>query len=328
MDRGKIIIRSKNIETKVGDIEQAKLKFYPDNPRIYSVINTGEKEPSQRDIENKLVEMDHVKQLYQDIKANGGLIDPILVMEESCEVIEGNSRLAAYRLLVKEDPIKWGKIRAMLLPKGLEESLIFALLSQYHIKGKKDWAPYEQAGFIYRRIEKHNISYSKLADELGMSQREIKKLTEIYGFMLKHKEKKTARWSYYDVYLRAPKTVQDLRNVRPEIDKIIVKKIKGNEFEKALDFRKQLPYLAAAKNKTLESFISNEITLRDVYDLADASGKTSDIYKKLNKFRSWLVDKKTEKNVSKKSGQEAKKIIFELEKVAKQASKLLKKIKK
>jgi hypothetical protein len=135
-------------------LSQVALKFYPENPRIYSMISADEKTPSQLEIEHRLGDMDHVKQLVQSIRANGGLLDPIIVRDGDCVVLEGNSRLAAYRLLAKSDPIKWGKVKCCLLPSTIEESLIFALLGEYHIIGRKDWAPYEQAGYLYRRGEK------------------------------------------------------------------------------------------------------------------------------------------------------------------------------
>ena len=42
-------------------IDLGQLKYYPENPRIYSLVYTGETEPSQKDIEEKLQRMDHVK---------------------------------------------------------------------------------------------------------------------------------------------------------------------------------------------------------------------------------------------------------------------------
>ncbi len=96
---------------------------------------------------------EHVKELKESIKSNGGLIDPIIVRDGDFVVLEGNSRLAAYRILYKTDPIKWAKIKVTLLPKDIPESAVFTLLGQYHIVGKDPWDPYEQAGYLYRRGE-------------------------------------------------------------------------------------------------------------------------------------------------------------------------------
>ena len=82
-------------------------------------------------------------------------------------VLEGNSRLAAYRELAKNDAIKWGKAKVRLLPDDISEELVFALLGEYHIIGRKDWAPYEQAGYLYRRNVTHGVSAQSMARRDG-----------------------------------------------------------------------------------------------------------------------------------------------------------------
>ena len=123
------------------EIDQSKLMFYPENPRVYSVLNSNNYTPTQEEIEELMCKKDHVKQLKESIKSNGGLIDPVIVRDGDYVVLEGNSRLAAYRLLYKQDPIKWSKIKAIILPKDIPDSTIFALIGQYHIIGRKDWDP-------------------------------------------------------------------------------------------------------------------------------------------------------------------------------------------
>ena len=66
-------------------------------------------------------------------------------------VLEGNSRLAAYRLLAEKDPVKWQKVRANILPEEISENEIFTLLGQYHLVGRKDWNIFEQAAYLYRQ---------------------------------------------------------------------------------------------------------------------------------------------------------------------------------
>ena len=97
-----LVIRGKDIPVSIQFLDLTKLEFFKDNPRIYSVVHEGGKGPTQDDIETQLQAMDHVKQLCHDIKENGGQIDPLIVRKTrpgTYEVIEGNSRLAAYRLL-------------------------------------------------------------------------------------------------------------------------------------------------------------------------------------------------------------------------------------
>ena len=100
-----LTIGKKIFEVQKGDLNQADLKFYIDNPRVYSALRTHNETPSQKEIEELMTGMDHVKQLKLSIETNGGLIDPLIVRAGDNVVLEGNSRLAAYRLLCRIDPI-------------------------------------------------------------------------------------------------------------------------------------------------------------------------------------------------------------------------------
>lgn len=111
-----LLIRGVEVPVSTTTLPQAELRFFVDNPRVYSIVRVDGEEPSQADIERKLLEMDHVKALIQDIKRDGGLTDPVVVRAGGLEVLEGNSRLAAYRALAKIDPIKWGRMKVRLLP--------------------------------------------------------------------------------------------------------------------------------------------------------------------------------------------------------------------
>ena len=216
-----LLIRGIEVPVETVMLPQADLRFFVDNPRVYSVLRMDGDEPSQPEIERKLLEMDHVKALIQDIKRDGGLTDPVVVRSGKLEVLEGNSRLAAYRALAKTDPIKWGLMKAKLLPKDLDEALIFALLGQYHIKGKKDWAPFEQAGFLYRRSKAHDVDTVKLAQEISLSRQKVEHLIAVYQFMIDHGEVDTARWSYYDEYLKSTK-IKKARLTHKGFDDLVV----------------------------------------------------------------------------------------------------------
>src|SRR5450759_795658 len=101
-----LLLRNKRIPVKLAELPQGDLKFYLENPRLYSLAREDGHDPTQEEVEEILAQMDHVKQLVQSIKENGGLIDPVIVQGGSNIVLEGNSRLAAYRILAKQEPIK------------------------------------------------------------------------------------------------------------------------------------------------------------------------------------------------------------------------------
>lgn len=309
-----ILIRGVEVPITTATLPQADLRFFVENPRVYSILRVDGVEPSQADIEQKLLEMDHVKALIQDIKRDGGLTDPIIVRSGKLEVLEGNSRLAAYRALAKGDPIKWGRMKVRLLPEDLDEALIFALLGQYHIKGKKDWAPFEQAGFLYRRSKAQDIDSAQLAQEIGLSKRKVEHLIAVYQFMLDHGEVDTARWSYYDEYLKST-AIRKARLGCVGFDDLVVEKIKSGEIVRAIDVRDKLPLICSAP-KTLQKFASRSYDFDDALESAVESGADSTPYKKLSKFRQWLVKPEVESAITRTQGETRKKIEFELDKLA------------
>ncbi len=75
---------------------------------------------TQKDIEKEMWGVDSTKKLFRDIKRNEGLLEEIIVKDNL--VIEGNTRLCAYRKLYadanrnndSEGMGKWRKIRAKI----------------------------------------------------------------------------------------------------------------------------------------------------------------------------------------------------------------------
>ena len=106
-----LTLGSQEILIQNGSLPIHDLSFYSENPRIYSLIQRPGFEPSQEEIYDRLRRLDHVKQLIQAIRANGGLTDPMLVRDGDFVVLEGNSRVAAYREIAKNDAITWGKAK-------------------------------------------------------------------------------------------------------------------------------------------------------------------------------------------------------------------------
>ena len=309
-----LLIRGVEVPVETTMLRQADLHFFVDNPRVYSILRSDGAEPSQADIERKLLEMDHVKALLQDIRRDGGLTDPVIVRAGSLEVLEGNSRLAAYRALAKIDPIKWGEMKCKLLPEDLDEKLIFALLGQYHIKGKKDWAPFEQAGFLYRRATTHNIESAQLAIEIGLSKQKVEHLVATYQFMLDHDESDTARWSYYDEYLKS-RTIRKARLDQPGFDTLVVDKIKAGEIPRAVDVRDRLPVICSAP-KVLKKFANRMSDFDEAHEQAVDAGADSTPYKKVAAFRRWLAKPEVAEALSRTHGETRHKIAFELDKLA------------
>jgi hypothetical protein len=295
-------------------MKQAELQFYPDNPRVYSIVRAAEQEPTQAEIERRLSLMDHVKQLVQSIRANGGLTDPLIVRDGDNVVLEGNSRLAAYRLLARNDPIRWGTVKVKLLPADIGEDLVFALLGEYHIIGKKDWAPYEQAGYLYRRHVNHKVSPQQMADEMGLSTKMVNHLIHVYSFMVEHQDNDVTRWSYYDEYLKH-NPIKKARQTHPDLDKVVVKKIKSGEIARAVDVREKLTKIAKAGGKALTAFVENEGTFERSYARALDHGADNTWYQRFHKFRTQLTEDEVRDELRAMNGGHKKRCVFELNKI-------------
>ena len=320
-----LTIRGKTIAVHSGTISQTKLRFFVENPRIYSIVRANGNSPTQEEIEKALQDMEHVRILKGDIHQNGGLIDPVIVKDGTFEVIEGNSRLAAYRLLAQADAIRWAEIKCRLLPSNFDESLISSLLGQYHLKGKTKWLPYEQAGFLHRRFKKQNASLKELAVEVGESQPKVKQYIDTYQFMIEHEDNIPERWSYYLEYLKSRK-IQDAKKQHAGFEPLVVQMIKDEEFDSAQDFRDKMPVVCQAP-KALKKFVAGKSTFEDAFDEAEQSGVSGDAYKKLNKFRKWLATEEAHQKIVGTKGPEHDKLKYEVDAIYNQIRKLVNKLK-
>ena len=299
-----------------------ELRFYPENPRIYSVVYTGTEEPSQHDIQDRLEEREHVKGLVQNIKANGGLIDPLWVRDGDLLVLEGNSRLAAYRILSRNDPARWGMVKCHLLPRDIGDKEIFSFLCQYHVVGRQDWAPYEQAGIIWRRNKYHDDSPEYMAKEMGLSSREVTRLIEVYSLMDRHGDTAVDHWSYYYEYLKSKK-IQTQREEHPELDRVVAKAVKSGQIRRAEDIRDKLTKVAGAGGRVLQSFIDKPGALDSCYEKAVEGAEKTALYRTLNKFRVKIGDLDTGRSLQEMSHTNRKKCRFELTKIRNSANRLL-----
>ena len=318
-----LLIRGQEIPVFTTTLRQDTLRFFVDNPRVYSVLRKDDaEEPSQEEIQAKLLDMDHVKELIQDIKRDGGLTDPIIVRAGTLEVLEGNSRLAAYRHLVKLDPIKWGMIKVRLLPEDMDEKLILALLGQYHLKGKTAWPPFEKAGFLYRRHQTHDVAVDQLALEVGESRQKVAHMIDVYQFMLDNDQGETARWSYYDEYLKS-RSIKKVRNEK--FDQLIVENINKGKIARAVEVRDKLSVICKAP-RSLKKFMAGDYDFEEAHEQAIEAGADSTPYMKLAKFRKWLATQETGQSLGRTGGETRKKIEFELKKLGPVVDNLLKRL--
>jgi len=318
-------IRGTIVPTSTGLIKVSELRFYSDNPRVYSLVHSDGVEPEQEEIEEELQKQDHVKDLVQDIKSHGGLIEPLLVRDGELDVLEGNSRLAAYRLLAKREPMKWGKVKCTVLPETIDDSLISALLSQLHLKGKREWPPYEQAGHIHRRHERDKVSLPDLKIETGLPLGAITKTIEAYRLMIKYKDERRERWSYY-LELVKSKIIGRSRKENPGFDALIVKKIDKGEIKTAQELRDRLPIICKGSKKTLKKFVTGKATFEEAFEEAQDGGADNKNFTRLEGFRKWLAQSATQDHLVSARGPARKRVEFEVRHLSKAVASLQKKV--
>lgn len=320
-----ITINGREVPVRNGSLPQSDLRFYTENPRIYSIARADGTEPSQEEIQSRLIEMEHVRELISSIRANGGLIDPLLVRDGDFVVLEGNSRLAAYRRLSHGDPVKWGMVKVKLLPADLDDALIFALLGEYHIIGRKDWAPYEQAGYLYRRVENHGISESTISKEVGISKSRVNDLVRTYRFMVDHEDNDVDRWSYYEEYLKPRRFKDKVRGENPTLDNIVVKKIKSGEIPTAIDVRNKINKVLRAGPRSIKILMSGDDTLERAYTSAVDSGVDNPLFNKFKRFRQEIGESALEDLLLMREDQR-KQCLFQLRKIQQQVKYLTDKL--
>ena len=289
---GKIQIQNETIEYRERELKVDELKFWPENPRVYSALRQklfGE-EPTQKDIEEVMITLENVKRLRSSIKAFGGLTHPLFV--RNGVVIEGNSRLAAYRLLCRVDKIKWAKVRCNVLPDDMSDDLVFALIGSIHIDGVTEWTPFEQAGYLFRHLQKSKKPIEAISKDCGLTSSKAKLYVKVYETMLDNEDTDQSKWSYYVEMLKNSDIIAKSKNF-PELNLIdtLCRKIKDGSITKANEFR-DIGKLSKANSseayKALEAFLNDEESLESAVTKVSAEEQKKHARHIAKSFREFL----------------------------------------
>jgi hypothetical protein len=317
-----IILHGRELKITVAYVDQMSLRFYAENPRIYSSLWRDDRlEPTQQEIFDVLSKRENVREvLLPSIRENGGLIEPLLVRGNV--VLEGNSRLAAYRLLSQTDTAKWQKVRVRKLPETISDAEVFSLLGEYHIVGRTDWAPFEQAGYLYRRHKQFGVTVDTLHKEISIPASRIKHVITVYQYMIDVGDRQPNRWSYYDELLKGRRFAK-VTEQYPDFNQVIVEKIQSGEIERAVDIRDRLPLIVAVGGNTLKRFIQGKTSFE--HAVADARDRGAGDYtgRKLREFRNWLAEEQLVRELEKTGDSEKKSLRYELSQIERRVRKLL-----
>ena len=314
-------ILGSRIEYTIEEIDIYKLKYFPGNPRVYTALRKiADEDPNQEQIQEVMFEEENVRELLKRIKKAGGLVDEIVVRQDTMEVVEGNSRLAAHRMLAKPPAgIRWNKIRCRVV-KTLSDKQIRSLLSEYHIYGKTDWTTYEQANMFYVDNVKKEISIEELHEDTGLGKQEIKKRIEIIRMMETNHDNQSKRYSHYEQLL-TKRSLKSVFHANPQFKCRVLRDIKNGSIGTAQDVRDKLSVVCENKRSSaFKKYVKDESDLEEAYDLAVNSGAGDASIKRLKKFRDWITEPDVKKNLI--NQKDTGKVNFEIDKIQTELKKM------
>lgn len=268
-----IIVDGNKITTEIKEMNISDLKYWHENPRIDSIIK--QKFPiggvTEDNLEQELWALDSVKELYQDIKQNKGLIDEILV--KGNQVLEGNSRLCAYRVLYKkattdDEKEKWAKIRARIIPDNIGDEAIFTILGTWHIKGKAEWRKFEKAAYIYRMNKDYGKTPKQIAIMVKHPETDVRNIIETYKTMIEKGITETKEQKKFSTVLEIIKN-PEMKKVKKEnpllFDKCI-EAVKADKFDRGENVR-DLPKVINDK-RAKKAFFEDGESFQNSVDIA------------------------------------------------------------
>ena len=328
---GTITIGRNEYNVEERSMYQQEILFWPENPRVYSVLREdGNENPSQLEIEALMKNTENVKELKTQIEQNGGLIEPITVVLRGDDyiAIEGNSRLAAYRILAESNPTKWAKLPVNVLPETITDSELFIYVGTIHLVKKKDWTVFEQAGYVYRQMQLQQCPCSTLAKQVGLSSPTVKKYIDVYQFMVDKNDTVQSHWNYYEQYV-TNKGIKEYRDKFPEMDDRIVDQIKSGEIKQAKDIRDKLGKIAKTpdkvSNRIMRDVIEGKEDIDGAYARFEATGKSGNNYNKIREFRTLMTSDEFRKALKAEAvGNNT--ILFELKKIKREIDKMVKEL--
>lgn len=182
-----LVLAGTRVQVRALDLPIKKIKLDPTNPRLANTValsHLTEGPTMQRYLEDTLWGDPDVRQLYQSVRENKGLVERIIVRSNGV-VAEGNCRTVVYRKLHEtfpKDPT-WMNIPARVLPDNISQKQIDILLGELHVGGKNEWIPFEKAGHIHALFAKHGLTQDEIAKLLHTSKTAVNHNIRAFGAM-------------------------------------------------------------------------------------------------------------------------------------------------
>ena len=184
------------------DIDQ--LQFWEANPRVYAAVrgvlgwNEADSMRRQQIIAECMENEESTRSVLEGLRLHQGQQEPLIVDLRGNIVIEGNSRLAALRVLAGEDPAQWGAAICRCYNDLTEEERC-ALLSEMHVIGKTEWNPYVKAATYWRQHHELEWDLPKIARVNRTNVVKVKTELATVELMAKENELNERKYSWYNV---------------------------------------------------------------------------------------------------------------------------------
>ena len=291
-DEAAFTIGTRDVPFEIRRVPIDQLRYYEDNPRIFSLIAGKNLQRDQLGIENELWNLPNTKDLFNAIKSNGGLLEEVIVSQG--RVLEGNRRLCVYRKLSEfsgapEEKTRWQAIPAKVISAPISQEDIFVLLGTLHVKGKAEWKPYEQAGFIYRMKHEFGKDEEEICRLINLKTHNVVSMLKAYELMRREGIDDQEKFSYFLEYAKRP-AFATLRAKDPNLEQTVVSLIKEDRLSRAEDVRR-LPEILGDK-KAQREFVVRNGDFHDALATANARNpeQVNGFYRALHLTREKLRD--------------------------------------
>lgn len=305
MPKESMTVLGREITYEIKDVDIYSLEYYKENPRInYIVSKHSPEKVTQEFIEQELLKLDSVKERIKDLEENKGLLDEIYVLGN--KVVEGNTRLCAFRRLHKKypDDPRWKVIKSRILQGDVTEDELFYILSTFHIKGKTEWDAYEKAAYIHKMIQALKKNPEDIAKQLGKQKKTIEAMLKAYEVMSQKylatspeislangTRDELKKYSYFEAFFLQKELAKKAEDTPDFLDQF-VEWVKEDRLKKAQNVR-ELPKILSNKKACKTFYESNAEEAFDdsIHILYEQKPEKVDrFYKKVREFRDLIKE--------------------------------------
>ncbi len=308
MPKESITVLGREITYEIKDVDIYSLEYYKENPRINYIVSKHPPEKvTQEFIEQELLKLGSVQDRIKDLEENKGLLDEVYVLGN--KVVEGNTRLCAFRRLCRKYPndLRWKVIKSRILQGNVSEDELFYILSTFHIKGKTEWDAYEKAAYIHKMIRVLNKNPEDIAKQLGKQKKTVEAMLNAYEVMsqkylansnetalINGSRDELKKYSYFEAFFLQKELAKKAEDTPDFLDQF-VDWVKEERLKKAQNVR-ELPKILSHK-KAMKAFYEGDA--EDAFDEAKhilyehKPEKVDRFYKKVKEFRELIHEAKT-----------------------------------